>query len=134
MSAPLVKNYDDALQSLGKFPNLGDRPTATNIRNICKDLCDTLEAITSHQLHRLRIGDEYVPCCQRTAQWNYPQMLQKKPDPARRGPMNYKASDCLSTIFDGLTTIYGYPTPAEKTAKEALWSLKSSLNILMSAT
>ena len=48
MSTPLV-TYDDALQSLGDVPNLGDRPTATNIRNLCEDLCDKLEAIPSHQ-------------------------------------------------------------------------------------
>ena len=48
MSAPLV-TYDDALQLLGDVPNLGDRPTATNIRNLREDLCDKLEAIPSHQ-------------------------------------------------------------------------------------
>ena len=48
MSALLV-TYDDALQLLGDVPNLGDRPTATNIRNLREDLCDKLEAITSHQ-------------------------------------------------------------------------------------
>ena len=48
MSAPLV-TYDNALQSLGDVPNLGDRPTATNLRNLREDLCDKLEAIPSHQ-------------------------------------------------------------------------------------
>ena len=48
MSAPLV-TYDDALQSLGDVPNLGDCPTATNIRNLREDLCNKLEAIPSHQ-------------------------------------------------------------------------------------
>ena len=45
----LLVTYDDALQSLGDVPNLGNRPTATNIRNLREDLCDKLEAIPSHQ-------------------------------------------------------------------------------------
>jgi len=48
MSAPLV-TYDDALQSLDNVPNLGDCPTAANIRNLREDICDKLEAIPSHQ-------------------------------------------------------------------------------------
>jgi len=48
MSAPLV-TYNDALQLLGDVPNLGDRPTATDIRNLREDLCDKLEAIPFHQ-------------------------------------------------------------------------------------
>ena len=45
----LLVTYDDALQSLGNVPNLGDRPTVTNICNLREDLCDKLEAIPSHQ-------------------------------------------------------------------------------------
>ena len=48
MSAPLV-TYNDALQSLGDVPNLGNHPTSTNIRNLREVLCDKLEAIPSHQ-------------------------------------------------------------------------------------
>ena len=48
MSTPLI-TYNDALQLLGHVPNLGDCPTATNIRNLREDLCDKLEAIPSHQ-------------------------------------------------------------------------------------
>jgi len=48
MSVPLV-TYDNALQLLGDVPNLGNRPTATNIRNLREDLCGKLEAIPSHQ-------------------------------------------------------------------------------------
>ena len=48
MSAPLV-TYDDALQSLGNVPNLGDRLTATIICNLQEELCNKLEAIPSHQ-------------------------------------------------------------------------------------
>ena len=48
MSTPLV-TYDDALQLLGDVPNLGDRPTATNICNLHEDLCNKLDAILSHQ-------------------------------------------------------------------------------------
>ena len=51
-----------------------------------------------------------------------PKRFKRSPDPTRIGTINYKASNCPGTIFDGLTTIYGRPTPAEKTANEALWS------------
>jgi len=47
MSTPLI-TYDNALQPLGDVPNLGDRPTATNIHNLREDLCDKPEAVPSH--------------------------------------------------------------------------------------
>ena len=51
-----------------------------------------------------------------------PKLFKRSPDPSRIGSINFKASDCPCTIFDGRTARYGHPTPAEKTANEVLWS------------
>ena len=190
MSAQFV-TYDDALQLLGDVPNLGDRPTATNIRNLREDLCDKLEAIPSHQSNdfgfrgMIESTEKYDLICpgnpwkvwpnpgnhrqvtvdvpavaggratkrsltreeQADAAVGYdanrivyesetnirravnaklngaiPKRFKRSPDQSRIGSINFKASDCPRTIFDGLTARYGRPTPAEKTANEVLWS------------
>ena len=51
-----------------------------------------------------------------------PNRFKRSPDPSKIGSINFKASDCPQTIFDGLTARYGRPTPAKKTANEVLWS------------
>ena len=190
MSTPLV-TYNDALQSLGDVPNLGDCPTATNICNLREDLCDKLEAIPSHQSNdygfrgMIESTEKYDLMCpdkpwkvwpnpgnhqpvtvdvpavaggritkrsltreeQADAAIAYdanrivyeletnvhravntklngaiPKRFKRSPDQSRIGSINFKASDCPRTIFDGLTARYSRPTPAEKTANEALWS------------
>ena len=51
-----------------------------------------------------------------------PKRFKRIPDSTRIGSINFKASDCPPTIFDGVTARYARPTPAGKTANEALWS------------
>ena len=58
MSVPLV-TYDDALQfelqSLVDVPNLGDRPTGTDIHKLREDLCNKLEAIQFFAHHKCKV-------------------------------------------------------------------------------
>ena len=51
-----------------------------------------------------------------------PKTFKQSPDQSRIGSINFKASDCPQTIYDGLKARYGRPTPAEKTANKVLWS------------
>jgi len=179
MSALLV-TYDDTLQLLGYVPNLGDRPTSTNIRNLREDLCDKLEAIPSHQSNdygfcgMIESTEKYNLICpdkpwkisanpgnHRPVTVDVPAIavgditkrslthkeqadaaiaydanrivyesetnvrravyvklngailkrFKRSPNPSRIGSINFKASDCPRTIFDGLTASYGRPTP-----------------------
>ena len=48
--------------------------------------------------------------------------MQSSTAPFQSASSEFNVSDCPRTIFDGLTAIYGRPTPAEKTANEVLWS------------